>query len=71
MRQHVAGQLGGVACSVLFGYLVATSGNYDAPLFVIAAMLLVSALLFAVIDPTRRLIPEEPGWLIAGEPTCA
>jgi ACS family glucarate transporter-like MFS transporter len=58
-----AGQAGGLACSVLFGYLVSASGSYDAPLFVIAAMVLLSALLFARIDPTHPLI--------AGEPTCA
>ncbi len=56
-----AGWAGGLACSVLFGYMVGASGNYDAPLFVIAAMLLVSALLFARIDPTPPLIPDEPG----------
>jgi predicted MFS family arabinose efflux permease len=66
-----AGQAGGLACSVLFGYLVETTGSYDAPLVVIAAMLMVSALLFLKIDPTRPLIPDEPGWLIAGEATCA
>jgi MFS transporter, ACS family, glucarate transporter len=66
-----AGQAGGLACSVLFGYLVRASGSYDAPLFVIAAMVLASALLFAWIDPTRPLIPAEPGGLIAGEPACA
>jgi MFS transporter, ACS family, glucarate transporter len=65
-----AGQAGGLACSVLFGYLVRASGSYDAPLFVIAAMVLASALLFAWIDPTRPLIPAEPGRLIAGEPAC-
>jgi MFS transporter, ACS family, glucarate transporter len=66
-----AGQAGGLACSVLFGYLVRASGSYDAPLFVIAAMVLASALLFAWIDPTRPLIPAEPGGLMAGEPACA
>jgi MFS transporter, ACS family, glucarate transporter len=66
-----AGQAGGFACSVLFGYLVRASGSYDAPLFVIAAMVLLSALLFARIDPTRPLIPAAPGCLIVGEPTCA
>jgi MFS family permease len=66
-----AGQAGGLACSILFGYVVGVSGSYDAPLFVIAAMVLVSALLFARIDATRPLIPDEPGRLIAGEPTCA
>jgi ACS family glucarate transporter-like MFS transporter len=66
-----AGQAGGLACSVLFGYLVGATGSYDAPLFVIAAMVLLSALLFAWIDPTRPLIPEESAALIAGEPACA
>ncbi|HEX3447914.1 MAG TPA: MFS transporter [Isosphaeraceae bacterium] len=66
-----AGQAGGLACSVLFGYLVRASGSYDTPLFVIAAMVLASALLFAWIDPTRPLIPAEPGGLMAGEPACA
>ena len=66
-----AGQAGGLACSVVFGYLAGASGSYDAPLFVIAAMVLVSAWLFSRIDPTRPLIPDEPGRLIAGEPTCA
>jgi ACS family glucarate transporter-like MFS transporter len=66
-----AGQAGGFACSVLFGYLVRASGSYDVPLFVIAAMVLLSALIFAWIDPTRPLIPATPGGPIAGEPTCA
>jgi MFS family permease len=66
-----AGQAGGLACSVLFGYLVGATGRYDLPLFVIAAMLVVSALLFTRIDPTRPLIPDDSGCLIAGEPTCA
>ena len=66
-----AGQAGGLVCSVLFGYMVAAYGSYDAPLYVIAAMLLISALLFATIDPTRPLIPDEPAGMLVGEPTCA
>jgi MFS family permease len=66
-----AGQAGGLACSVLFGYLVGATGDYDAPLFVIAAMVFLSALLFARIDSTRPLIPAGPEGLIAGEPACA
>jgi ACS family glucarate transporter-like MFS transporter len=66
-----AGQAGGLVCSVLFGYLVGATGSYDAPLFVIAAMVLLSALLFSWIDPTLPLIPDEPGGPIAREPTCA
>jgi ACS family glucarate transporter-like MFS transporter len=66
-----AGQAGGLACSVMFGYLVTASGSYEAPLFVIAAMVLVSAVLFAGIDSTRPLISDGPGGLIVGEPACA
>jgi MFS family permease len=50
-----AGQFGGFLCTVLFGYIVDRYGNYNAPLFVIAAMLMISACLFSRIDPTRPL----------------
>ena len=55
-----AGQLGGFLCTVLFGYIVASSGNYDAPLLVIAVMLLLSAFLFSRIDTTRPVFPNGP-----------
>ena len=58
---NMAGQAGGFACTVLFGYVVGHSGSYHAPLFLIAAMLGVSSLLFSRIDPTRRLVEPEPG----------
>ena len=50
-----AGQFGGFLCTILFGYIVDHYGDYNAPLFVIAAMLLTSALLFSRIDATRPL----------------
>jgi len=56
---NTAGALGGFACAMLFGYLVRWSGSYDAPLIVIAAMLMTGSLLFARIDPTRALVKEE------------
>ncbi len=55
-----SGNIGGFSSSVLFGYLVRRYGNYDAPLFAIAAMLMLSAFLFTRIDATRKLVPEEP-----------
>ncbi len=55
-----AGQLGGFLCTVLFGYIVASSGNYNAPLLVIAVMLLLSAFLFSRIDTTRPVFPNGP-----------
>lgn len=51
-----AGQFGGFVCSVAFGYLVQRSGSYDTPLLLIAAMVMLSALLFARIDPSRPLL---------------
>jgi MFS family permease len=53
------GHIGGFLCSVLFGYLVSHFGNYSAPLFAIATMLMVSAILFSRIDPTTPIAIEE------------
>jgi MFS family permease len=57
---NTAGQAGGFVCTVLFGHLAARYG-YKVPLLVIAAMVMVSAALFALIDPTRPLVPEGEG----------
>lgn len=64
---NTAGQAGGFACTALFGYLVESTGRYDRPVFVIAAMVLLSAFLFWRIDPTRRLV-DEPARNVA--PAC-
>ncbi len=55
---NTSGQFGGFICTVLFGYVVKATGSYRLPLFMIAAMLMVSALLFSRIDPTRPLLKE-------------
>jgi ACS family glucarate transporter-like MFS transporter len=52
---NTAGQLGGFVCAVLFGYIVRATGNYNAPLWIISAMVLIAALLFSRIDPTLPL----------------
>ncbi|HEX8201928.1 MAG TPA: MFS transporter [Isosphaeraceae bacterium] len=56
---NMAGQVGGFACTMLFGTIVVGTGSYHAPLVLIAAMLLISAFLFACIDPTRPLVADE------------
>lgn len=61
-------QVGGFLSTVLFGHLMKAFDSYNAPLFVIAPMLLISAVLFARIDPTRPLIPEAS---TAEEAACA
>ena len=58
---NMAGQIGSLLSSVAFGYIVKYTGSYDAPLFPMAAMLIVSAMLFLKIDPTEQLIPEPRG----------
>lgn len=50
---NTAGNFGGFVCSVAFGYVVAATGNYNLPLQGVAAMVLVAALLFALIDCTK------------------
>jgi len=67
---NTAGQAGGFVCSVLFGYLVKVSGNYNLPLLMIATMVTISAFLFGLIEPTKQLIPAEQESLTAGEPAC-
>ncbi len=54
---NTAGQLGGFVCSVLFGYVVAATASYQLPLWGVAGMVTIAALLFLRIDPTRRLLP--------------
>jgi nitrate/nitrite transporter NarK len=48
-----AGLAGGFVCTVLFGYLVRATGGYRAPLCVVAAMVMASAMLVLLIDPHR------------------
>jgi ACS family glucarate transporter-like MFS transporter len=52
---NTAGQAGGFIGAVLFGYIVEATGNYNLPLWLIAAMILISAALFTRIDSTRGL----------------
>jgi nitrate/nitrite transporter NarK len=56
---NTLGNLGGFVCAVAFGYIVASTGDYDLPVIGVAAMMLVSAGLFALVDCTRGLA-EEP-----------
>ena len=56
---NMAGQLGGFICSVLFGYVVQATGNYNTPLWIISGMVVIASILFSRIDPTRPLFPEK------------
>jgi MFS family permease len=52
---NTAGNLGGLVCTVLFGYVIRATSNYNLPLFGIAALVLVSAALFMQVDCTLSL----------------
>jgi MFS transporter, ACS family, glucarate transporter len=56
---NMAGQLGSFLTSIVFGYVVAATQDYNKPLLLMGAMLLVSAYLFSQIDPTQPLIRDE------------
>jgi MFS transporter, ACS family, glucarate transporter len=55
---NTSGQFSGFVCTILFGYIVAATHSYNAPLWIISAMVLASAGLFAMIDPTQPLVAE-------------
>ncbi len=52
---NFAGQLGGFFITIIFGTIVQHTQNYEYPLFLISACLLISALLWLKIDPEKTL----------------
>lgn len=55
---NMAGQVGSLISSVAFGYMVKGLGSYDYALLPLAAMLVVSGLLYLGIDPAKPLFAE-------------
>src|SRR5487761_356085 len=55
---NTAGQVGGVLCTLVFGYVVGATGNYELPLQIVALMVLVAAVVFSRVDCTAGLTPE-------------
>ena len=56
---NTAGNLGGFVCSLIFGYVVSATGNYNLPLYIIALMLVISAVIFLFIDPSKQIIKDD------------
>jgi len=52
---NTVAQIGGLVGSVLYGYIVAQSGSYDAPFIPMAVLLTVGALLWLKVDASRQL----------------
>jgi MFS family permease len=59
---NTAGNLGGFLCTVIFGYMVSATGNYDLPVQGVALMVLIAAGIFWTIDCTKgfdsKPVPE-------------
>jgi predicted MFS family arabinose efflux permease len=51
---NTACNLGGFFCTFGFGYILAATGSYEAPLRVVAAIVMGSGLLFSLVDCSRR-----------------
>jgi MFS transporter, ACS family, glucarate transporter len=56
-------QVGGLAGSVLYGYIVARTGSYDAPFIPMAVLLLVGAALWVNVDASREIGGDSPATL--------
>jgi MFS family permease len=56
---NTAAQAGAFVSSLVFGYLVKSTGNYNVPLIPMVFMLILSALMWLRIDPTEQLVPEK------------
>jgi MFS family permease len=50
---NTAGQIGGLVCTAAFGTIVAQTGDYNIPVRIIAAMVMLAAIIFAMIDSRK------------------
>lgn len=55
---NTSGQIGGLFCTLAFGYIVTATNDYDIPVRAVAIMVLVAALVFSQIDCTAGLGEE-------------
>lgn len=56
---NTAGQAGGLLCTVLFGYLIAATGDYNLPVRAVALMVLVAAALFSQVRCVSGALRED------------
>jgi len=55
---NCVGQMGAFFLAIVFGKIVDTTNSFNAPLFVISALLFIGSLLWLLVDPTKRLIMD-------------
>ena len=52
------GQMGAFFLAIVFGKIVDVTNDFNAPLFVISGLLFIGSLLWLLVDPTKKLIPD-------------
>jgi MFS family permease len=52
---NTSGQVGGLFCTLTFGYVVGATGNYNIPVRTVAVMVFIAALIFSQIKCTEGL----------------
>ena len=57
--QNTTNQVGSFLSGILFGYVAKISGSYDRPLFLLALVLALGALMWLKINPEQELVPED------------
>lgn len=58
---NFAGQLGGFFITLIFGIIIHKTGNFSYPLYLIGGCLIISGLLWLLIDPSKTLKTEAAG----------
>lgn len=52
---NCVGQIGAFFLAIVFGKIVDATNNFNAPLFVIATLMLIGSSLWLIVDPTKKL----------------
>lgn len=55
---NTSGNTGGFVCTLVFGFIVKATMDYNVPLVVIACMMCIAAFLFIFIDASRPILKE-------------
>jgi len=56
---NMCGTLGASASSIVFGYLVGSTGNYNAPFVPMIVLLCVGSILWLKMDPRRQVFDHQ------------
>jgi nitrate/nitrite transporter NarK len=58
---NFAGQVGAFFLAILFGKIADITLSYNAPLFIVAGVLLIGSFMWLAVDPTKQIDAEATG----------